>query len=594
MVQAVTSPPDKQIQYGYDSVGRRIQMVDPDGGRFTYGYDEAGRLDHLINPQDERTTYTFDAVGHTTEMELANGTRAIYTYDALGQLTWLDNVKSDDTVISSFDYSYDNVGNRTGVVEAGGDRVTWIYDDTYQLTREERTGTSAYDVTHRYDPLGNRLVKIDAAAGRTTSTYDAANQLSTSEDGVGTTTYTYDAAGNLELSVDPAADRTTNTWDGTNRRTLVEMPGDNRVTMLYNAEGLRVRKETDAETRNFIWDDQSYLVETDENDASQMVYTNRPGGFGKLISQRRNTGGAWSVDYFHFDGLGSTANITDIAEQVPETYIYNAFGTRVSSNIFLPDFLWIGQLGYYYDSELIDYYIRARHYDPGLARWLSQDPIGYRGGINLYMYVGGNPIRRTDASGLTWGINNVPGGSPGVLPAPWDPPTVPTIGGLPLPPSASDLGLPPPPPNWAGWEPTPPGSSSATWPGFYGGAEAQLPILPPIGVGGGIQAVRCKDANGCWHKFIYTKVCGGVGGIANVGVGIITGFSGANCNPDNYEGWFLEGSLGAGLGVSGAIGIADGWGILPVGGFTGVNTLGLDAGAGAQLSLCYYVFMYEE
>jgi len=165
MVQAVTSPPDKQIQYGYDSVGRRIQMVDPDGGRFTYGYDEAGRLDHLINPQDERTTYTFDAVGHTTEMELANGTRAIYTYDALGQLTWLDNVKSDDTVISSFDYSYDNVGNRTGVVEAGGDRVTWIYDDTYQLTREERTGTSAYDVTHRYDPLGNRLVKIDAAAG---------------------------------------------------------------------------------------------------------------------------------------------------------------------------------------------------------------------------------------------------------------------------------------------------------------------------------------------------------------------------------------------------------------------------------------------
>jgi YD repeat-containing protein len=133
------------------------------------------------NPQGDRTSYSYDPAGRRTVKEMANGTRASFSYDPAGNVTKLYNLKSDGTVLSSFDYAYDKVGNRTAVLEADGSRVTWSYDNTYQLTGEHRTGTSPYRDTYTYDPSGNRLLKIHDGA-RTTYAYDAANQLVYSHD----------------------------------------------------------------------------------------------------------------------------------------------------------------------------------------------------------------------------------------------------------------------------------------------------------------------------------------------------------------------------------------------------------------------------
>jgi len=46
-------------------------------------------------------------------------------------------------------------------------------------------------------------------------------------------------------------------------------------------------------------------------------------------------------------------------------------------------------------------YMRARYYDPTTGRFISEDPAGLDAGVNLYTYVGGNPISRVDPSGLT-------------------------------------------------------------------------------------------------------------------------------------------------------------------------------------------------
>jgi len=52
------------------------------------------------------------------------------------------------------------------------------------------------------------------------------------------------------------------------------------------------------------------------------------------------------------------------------------------------------------DAETGLYYYRARYYDPGAGRFLSEDPLRFRVGINHYRYVRNNPVNLTDPTGL--------------------------------------------------------------------------------------------------------------------------------------------------------------------------------------------------
>ena len=60
-----------------------------------------------------------------------------------------------------------------------------------------------------------------------------------------------------------------------------------------------------------------------------------------------------------------------------------------------------GGWGYESDGPLDWQLLGARYYDPGVGRFISPDPIGYLGGLNLYAYCFGDPVNAVDPSGLT-------------------------------------------------------------------------------------------------------------------------------------------------------------------------------------------------
>ena len=318
---------------------------------------------------------------------------------------------------TSFAYAYDDSGNRTRVIEADGRRVTWIYDAGSRLTGEHRGGTGGYRHTFTYDAAGNRTLKHEDGQ-RTTYVYDAANQLRYSQAAAGRTTYVYDADGNQELTVEPSGARTTSVWDYENRLTKVLLPSGIRNTMAYEPDGLRVKLEESTGTKRFVWDDQNYLQQTDAAHDTQVEYTSEPQTYGNLVSHRQSG----ATTYYQFDALGSTRGLSNAGEVLLATYDYGAWGTLLGSPTLLTPFLWVGRVGYHWDAESQNQYVRAQVLPAGrgevgecgsmvfrsasdyYAPQLTSFEITYGDNTNesTFAYALGCPVIGFDPSGKVW------------------------------------------------------------------------------------------------------------------------------------------------------------------------------------------------
>lgn len=115
--------------------------------------------------------------------------------------------------------------------------------------------------------------------------------------------------------------------------------------------------------------------------------------------------------YYHRDGLGSIAAISDENGNTVERYNYDVFGrvyivntdgTPLEGSLIGNPYYFTGRM---LDSETGLYYYRARMYSPALGRFLQTDPIGYADGMNWYAYCGNNPVILLDPSGLCSSTN---------------------------------------------------------------------------------------------------------------------------------------------------------------------------------------------
>jgi len=104
---------------------------------------------------------------------------------------------------------------------------------------------------------------------------------------------------------------------------------------------------------------------------------------------------------YHFDANANTVALTDGSQSIVNKYAYTPFGMSLhkTEGIAQP-FTFVGEYGVMEEADSL-YYMRARYYDAGTGRFISEDPLGFDGGtVNLYEYAGDNPVLFVDPNGL--------------------------------------------------------------------------------------------------------------------------------------------------------------------------------------------------
>ncbi|WP_074515421.1 RHS repeat-associated core domain-containing protein [Selenomonas sp. WCT3] len=240
-----------------------------------------------------------------------------------------------------------------------------------------------YTERFSYDQAGNRLTRT-AKDIEEQYIYDVNNRLTSQIVNGQVETYRYDDAGNLLQDA-----KNTYEYDAFRRTSKVTTKAGDVQINRYDAEGLRYEMEENGKLVQFIFNENKEVI-TEETD----------GNITRLI----RTSDLWAREsepektWYHYasDEQGSTIFITDAEGNVKNRYTYDAFGNTVEKEEQIPNrFQYTGQQ---FDPITQQYYLRARFYNPAIARFTQEDE--YHGdGLNLYAYCANNPVDYYDPSG---------------------------------------------------------------------------------------------------------------------------------------------------------------------------------------------------
>lgn len=304
--------------------------------------DEERLLLGMTDPQGGKWRYVYDLQGHITE-----------THDPLGrveQAQWHPVWHQPETEV-------DAAGNLLG--RRAGERAT-AENSVVPFNRL----MSYRGVHYRYDEFG-RAVEKEGRSGTQSYRYDAEHRMVEVTTARGTYRYVYDALG---------------------RRTEKQhISPDGKP---YNRT-------------KFLWDGMR-LAQESRPEGTGSLYIYRDQGSYEPLARVDKAGkeGPNRILYFHTDVNGAPEEMTDSDGKIVWETGYQVWGNTIQEKDHGGVEQNLRYQGQYLDRETGLHYNLHRYYDPDVGRFMVTDPIGLRGGLNLYSYAP-NPLKYADPLGLT-------------------------------------------------------------------------------------------------------------------------------------------------------------------------------------------------
>jgi RHS repeat-associated protein len=423
-IQRVDGEPvtvDTEFRITGEVTSRRTSV----GHRADWRYDFEQQRVTLSLDGEVHATSVLDAMGQEVAREFAGGGAIRRRFDALGRLSehgafsrgasstpagepgWVGSVGAGANYAASFGYTPGGLLAEERVTD--GVTRAFRYDPSAQLEQLTRDGVVAEEIS--YDHNGNAFVQALAVS----QDYTAGDRL----EHVGDRRYAWDEAGRLiekRTSRDGVDEVTRYRWSSAGMLSSVELSDGRVVSFAYDPFARRMKKQVARRnaagrlelvtTTRYVWDGKALVHELthhhDTAQAAQRTYVYEHG---------------WTVPFAHRDEhepAGVWWHYLNDDSGSPDALVSRdgTIGCRFERT------LWDRQpvnepratttplrfRGQYQDEETGLSYNRHRYFDPEVGRYISADPLGIEGGLNVFAYANNCSTSAVDVEGLMFSV----------------------------------------------------------------------------------------------------------------------------------------------------------------------------------------------